>query len=142
MTLYNCKSEIDGLGDFWHRITKFDDDMNVEASYKVTLAGCDCPAGKRPTCRHRKMLPNFIRARAVNTAMFYDFDRDLFIGDDITDEPEIVLTSASDEPHSETVNAAEFDSAGSGSSPDVAAKPEIALTSPALARIPGLDRRF
>lgn len=74
-TLYSCKSEINRSGGMIHRITKFDDDMNVEASYIVDGADCNCPAGERPSCRHRKMLPRFIARGAVNTFWLLDYER-------------------------------------------------------------------
>lgn len=70
MTLYNCQH----AGDEY-RITKFDAFGNVESSYLCTESECDCPAGVRPTCRHRQMLPQFIRHGAVNTGWQLDYDR-------------------------------------------------------------------
>jgi hypothetical protein len=55
-------------------ITKFDEDMNPEASYHTTLITCECPAGERPICRHRSMLPKFLQRDAVDTDWFYDYD--------------------------------------------------------------------
>lgn len=69
-TLYNCKSE-----GYQFRITKFDTDMNVESSYLLTSATCECPAGHRPSCRHRDMLHKFLNREAVDTDWFLDFDR-------------------------------------------------------------------
>lgn len=73
--LYNCKSEIDAVGKQAYRITKFDHHMNVESSYLTDGRTCNCPAGERPMCRHRKMLPMFTATNRVNTNWFYDFDR-------------------------------------------------------------------
>jgi hypothetical protein len=67
MTLYNLKTSTDGF-----RITKFDEDLNVESSYITSLNGCDCPAGHRGTCRHREMLST-LRAKA-NRPWMYDYD--------------------------------------------------------------------
>lgn len=69
-TLYNCHSDGDQ-----YRITKFDSLGNVESSYLCTEEECECPAGVRPTCRHRKMLPSFLKRGAVDTFWFFDFDR-------------------------------------------------------------------
>lgn len=74
MSLYNLKSD-DGQ---W-RITKFDNGLNVESSYLTSLEGCECPAGARPTCRHRTMLPRMLNVGAENSGMFYDFDADQFL---------------------------------------------------------------
>jgi hypothetical protein len=72
MTLYNIKSALD---DF--RITKFDDNLNVESSYLLEDAGgghgvytCECPAGVRPSCRHREMLPLMLAYEIVDTDLF------------------------------------------------------------------------
>ena len=71
MSLYNCKQEGSS-----YRITKFDPDLNPEGSYLVTPSNCECPAGVRPTCRHRKMLST-IKDRA-NTEWFYDYDNGIW----------------------------------------------------------------
>lgn len=63
--IYNCKTTTTG-----YRITKFDDDLNVESSYETTLAECTCPQGSKPTCRHRQMLPEFLLKGAVDNATF------------------------------------------------------------------------
>jgi hypothetical protein len=79
MTLYNLRTALD---DF--RITKFDADLNVESSYLLSntfdQAGrpelvCECPAGVRPSCRHRQMLPDLLPL--VDTEYFWDFERHL-----------------------------------------------------------------
>src|SRR5258705_4756321 len=68
--LYNCHHSGDQ-----YRITKFDSDMNPQGSYLVTLEECDCPAGVRPTCRHRNMLHDFLARQHVGDEWFLDFDR-------------------------------------------------------------------
>jgi hypothetical protein len=88
MALYNLKSS-DGQ---W-RITKFDNDLNVESSYIVSLEGCDCPAGSRPVCRHRTMLPKMLNVGAEDSGMFYDYNTDQFLepmADDEDTQPAIV----------------------------------------------------
>lgn len=70
MTLYNCRHSGNE-----YRITKFDSLGNVESSYLCTLSECQCPAGVRPTCRHRDMLPKFIQRGAVDTGWQLDWDR-------------------------------------------------------------------
>lgn len=74
MTLYNLKS---ADGDW--RITKFDNELNVESSYLVSRDACECPAGHRPSCRHRQMLPKMLAAGAEDSGMFYNFDHDVFL---------------------------------------------------------------
>lgn len=58
-------------------VTKFDSDGNVEASYQVSPEACTCPAGHRPTCRHRQML-TFLFPIA-DTHWFYNFDRGIVV---------------------------------------------------------------
>src|SRR6266403_1732927 len=77
-TLYNCHTDGDD-----YRITKFDSLGNVESSYLCSLDNCECPAGHRPSCRHRHMLPRFLAKGAVNTFYFYDYDRQGWV----TNEP-------------------------------------------------------
>lgn len=68
MILYNVKT--DGLK---YRITKFDDDMNVESSYLMLDGECECPAREvGRTCRHQKMLP--IMIDRLDSAWFFCFD--------------------------------------------------------------------
>jgi hypothetical protein len=77
MTTYNLKSALDD-----YRITKFDADMNVESSYLMSrdfdqtgrsALLCECPAGVRPSCRHRQMLPDLLPL--LDTEYFWDFER-------------------------------------------------------------------
>lgn len=68
--LYNCYSTPQG-----HRIVKFDSLLNVEAVYNLDPLGhCDCPASTRPSCRHRKMMPIFVKAGAVNSDRFLCYE--------------------------------------------------------------------
>ena len=69
MSLYNVKTVQDQ-----YRITKFSDDLDVESSYLTSSIACDCPAGHRDTCRHRKMLSKF-EGRA-DSPWFYDYDNE------------------------------------------------------------------
>lgn len=128
--LYSCRH----AGD-QYRITKFDSDMNVEASYLTDGSACDCPAGPRPTCRHRQMLPRFIQRNAVGTEWFFDFDRGGWVQVGLEILEELVGTGKVDlgeatfeplppppEPHSVTGSTADFDSASTGSNPVEAAK--------------------
>ncbi len=73
MSVYNMKST-DEAGKFI--ITKFDDDLNVESSYEFhsTTNGqvCHCPAGQRPSCRHRQMFNQLVDR--VDSAWMLDFD--------------------------------------------------------------------
>lgn len=57
--LYNLRKTSDGF-----MLAKFGPDFNVEAVYHLQpQAGgytCDCPAGHRPSCKHRKMIARMI----------------------------------------------------------------------------------
>ncbi len=101
-TLYNCHTDGDQ-----YRITKFDSLGNVESTYLCTVDECECPAGFRPTCRHRHMLPRFIAKDAVNSFYFYDYDRQGWVTNEpapvqqetstflyTTDEPTMPITHA------------------------------------------------
>lgn len=70
MPLYNLRTNPDKGLPFI--ITKFDDNLDVESSYPVGQSICECPAGHRPSCRHRLMLPT-LKSR-VDTAWFWDFE--------------------------------------------------------------------
>lgn len=83
MALYNLRSSD---GDW--RITKFTNDLDVESSYLVSRDACECPAGHRPSCRHRQMLPRMLAAQAEDSPMFYDFDNDRWLAP--TGSPEII----------------------------------------------------
>ncbi len=80
--LYNCKHSGDQ-----YSITKFDAHMNVESTYLCTLEECNCPAGQRPTCRHREMLPKFITRGAIGTEWMFDFDRGGWVQTNLGDPP-------------------------------------------------------
>ena len=56
-----------------YRITKIVDG-EVESSYLSTDRECECPAGHRPSCRHRQMLPMMLAHGICNTHWFWDFD--------------------------------------------------------------------
>ena len=72
--LYNVHSTDDGA----YCITKFDENLNVESTYIVSLEECDCPQYSKPTCRHRKMLPLFLQHNHVDEGWFLDWDTRLW----------------------------------------------------------------
>ena len=90
MTLYNCR--IDGDQ---YRITKFDADFNVESSYLCTETECECPAGHRDICRHRTMLPRFIRKSATKANWFHNFEQNQWHRAE--NEDEIILEDEDDD---------------------------------------------
>jgi len=75
MAIYNLRSALDD-----YRITKFTSDLDVESSYIIGTNPpheCECPAGVRPSCRHRQMLPHLLPL--VDTEFFWDFERRLCV---------------------------------------------------------------
>lgn len=74
MTLYNLHSTADPSA---FAITKFTRYGDVESHYTVSASTCDCPAGHRPSCRHRMMLPNLLPL--LNTHYFWDHDRGIAV---------------------------------------------------------------
>ena len=73
-TLYSLRCESpDGQPNGNYRITKFVDG-EPEGSYLVTERECECPAGPRPTCRHRQMLPQMLHDGIANTHWFLEWD--------------------------------------------------------------------
>lgn len=67
--LYNCKAQGPK-----YRVTKFDLDLNVEASYLVDGDTCECPRGTSRSCRHRVMLPYFLKDKHVDDQFFFNYD--------------------------------------------------------------------
>ena len=117
--LYNC--HIDGDQ---YRITKFNDG-EVESTYLCTVDECECPAGVRPTCRHRHMLPRFIAKGAVNSFYFYDYDRQGWV----TNEPaQIKPKLYHEQPHHHDEEQLAFYQAG------VVEEPEPTPPEPTLRR--------
>lgn len=68
MILYNLRTD----GDNW-RITKFEDG-NPTSSYLISQNACQCPAGERPVCRHRQMLPDLLDRHMADSGLFWHFD--------------------------------------------------------------------
>lgn len=71
---YSCHSTPMG-----YRMAKFDADLNVEASYIITNHAngtwfCSCPQGHKPTCKHRKLVNEFVLERRINTSFMLDAD--------------------------------------------------------------------
>jgi hypothetical protein len=98
MSLYNLKS-----ADGQWRITKFTNDLEVESSYLTSVTECECPAGTRPSCRHRTMLPRMLNVGAEDSEMFYDFDHDQFLeplNDSEDTQPAIVSPLEDSSEHS------------------------------------------
>ena len=65
MTYYHlAHGDFSADGDYI--ITKLTPDFVAEATYNLSLRECTCPAGHRPTCRHRQMLPTFLAAGHIS----------------------------------------------------------------------------
>lgn len=64
-------------------IAKFDADMNVAAIYHLRSIpmgyyACECPAGARPNCKHRRMVPIFLASNAVDSDRFYCYETQMW----------------------------------------------------------------
>lgn len=66
--IYNVFTETGG-----YRVTKWDQDMNIEASYLVTSSTCDCPSRNKP-CKHVNLVGVAIAMKTVDTQNFFDPD--------------------------------------------------------------------
>jgi hypothetical protein len=68
--LYNLKS-IKGK----YLMTKWSDDLDLEASYVLGSSNCTCAAGTHSRhCRHKEMKSIFINQGRVNSEWFYNYD--------------------------------------------------------------------
>lgn len=149
-TLYSLRTEIDASGATRYRITKFLDG-EVESSYHTSREACDCPAGVRPTCRHRQMLPQMLNASIVNTHWFYEHETAKIVDFEGTprsryamepEEPPEAMRAPEGEalrqpsaspsaepapaqPHSEVVITEGFDPSIGGSNPPAVAIPDL-----------------
>lgn len=128
--LYNLRSApADGPGQFI--ITKFDKHLNVESSYLVSKAECACPAGSKPSCRHRKMLPTFIRANHVGDGWFLNWADHKWV------EPVLDDIDAHAEPtEDETMDGDITDDAAVPSDAPVADEPEAVKVLPPASLAP------
>lgn len=94
--VYNLRSSQGGF-----TVTKFDDDFNIESYYQMTISDgevhCGCPAGARPTCRHRQMFTQL--HSCVDTAWFLNFDTRSWVdptGEAALSKPEPTMTIIDD----------------------------------------------
>lgn len=68
-------------------IAKWEDNVTLDPTgdfYDLTeYAGrvsCDCPAGNKPECRHRKMYSEFVNKGIINDPRwFYDYDKNQWL---------------------------------------------------------------
>ena len=59
-------------------IQKFDTDYTCESVYALTLITCACPQGHKPNCRHRTMLPMFLKHRHIGDGWFLQWENRLW----------------------------------------------------------------
>lgn len=95
-TLYNCQHSGDQ-----YRVSKFVDG-NVESSYLTDGQECNCPAGVRPTCRHRQMFPELLSI--LNTHWFLEFDSRTIV--DLSGVPKNYYDEFAPAPTEQTVEPA------------------------------------
>ena len=81
-------------------LDKFDTDLNFLAEYNVAPDYCSCPAGPRPSCRHRKMLPRMLGK--VGLPEFYCYETNTWhrplpaeLETDLSDKKTVVIDEAS-----------------------------------------------
>jgi hypothetical protein len=55
-------------------IQKFDTDYRCESVYAMTSTECQCPQSHKPTCRHRKMFPLFLKFGHIGDGWFLEWD--------------------------------------------------------------------
>src|SRR5215469_18589107 len=78
MNLYHlAHGDFSADGDYI--ITKLTEDLIPEGSYRLSLRECTCPAGHRPTCRHRQMLPLFLEKGHVADGYLLDWHTRQFV---------------------------------------------------------------
>ena len=64
----------------YYTIVKFENSFLLPTRdvYTVRVYGntlnCDCPAGRRPSCKHRDMIKIFQDRDAINKMMFYTYE--------------------------------------------------------------------
>jgi len=59
-------------------IQKFDTDYHCESVYALTQSECQCPQGNKPKCRHRTMLPMFLKHGHIGDGWFLEWDTRLW----------------------------------------------------------------
>lgn len=55
-------------------IQKFDSDYRCESVYACSLTTCMCPQGHKDRCRHRTMLPLFLKFGHIGDGWFLEWD--------------------------------------------------------------------
>lgn len=84
-SLYTIRSAEPSAGAY--RVMKMDQDFNAMEVYWVSEIGptgatmiCTCPAGGKPTCRHRSMLRIFQAEDKVNKFReAYNYDKKIWV---------------------------------------------------------------
>jgi hypothetical protein len=55
-------------------IQKFDTNYICQSVYAMTSTTCMCPQGAKPTCRHRKMFPLFLKFGHIGDGWFLEWN--------------------------------------------------------------------
>lgn len=73
MSFYSCRTI-----DYGYRVAKFDELYNVEAVYDLAekdgIVTCTCFQARKPSCRHREMVEQFIFSGKIDQGWFWDWD--------------------------------------------------------------------
>ena len=59
-------------------IQKFDTDYTCQSVYACTTTTCMCPQGQKPRCRHRTMLPMFLKHNHIGDGWFLEWNTRLW----------------------------------------------------------------
>ena len=120
-------------------VMTFDLDYEVESVYALSASECMCPAGHRPTCRHRKMLPLFLQHNHVDDGWFLDWDTRLWRNPIGARDQEAVRTIT--DPETEIAHSFESESSKSAlNAPQAEPSPapaSLAPASPSVSRSAG-----
>ncbi len=133
-------------------IQKFDTDYHCESVYACTLTTCMCPQGHRDRCRHRTMLPLFLKFGHIGDGWFLEWETRLWrkpVNDIPIDPPEVPVSrpSVGAEGHSPppAPGAEAPPTLASPPSPPEGPQPsraaEVAPVSPVVAGAPIVKRR-
>ena len=125
-------------------IQKFDTDYNVESVYACTQTTCMCPQGHRDHCRHRTMIPLFLKFGHIGDGWFLEWDTRRWrkpVNDIPIDPPEETVSrpSVGEERVAPAPSPAPPPSPPEG--PQSAPSAEAAPVSPVVAGAPIVKRR-
>lgn len=117
-------------------IGKWDEDLNLIETYIVGPQVCTCPAGERPSCKHRaEIRPLFLKYRHVGDGWFLDWSTRLW-RHPTGDVAEAIKQAIADQAASLNGKTAPFEGEDTGSSPVAATNPPPSMTSPVVVTPP------